>query len=135
WHGNVTKEMFFNDVLPYACLNEARDPWRAKLREVCEPIVVGCKAPGQAAHLLNQKIFPLLKVRYSTERKRPDQSPIETIQSGVATCTGLAILLVDACRAVGIPARVVGTPLWSNLRGNHTWVEVWDGDWHFAGAA
>jgi hypothetical protein len=25
--------------------------------------------------------------------------------------------------------------MWSNLRGNHTWVEVWDGDWHFGGAA
>ena len=53
----------------------------------------------------------------------------------MATCTGLSILLVDACRAVGVPARVVGTPLWSNETGNHTWVEIWDGDWHFAGAA
>jgi hypothetical protein len=25
--------------------------------------------------------------------------------------------------------------MWTNLRGNHTWVEVWDGDWKFAGAA
>jgi hypothetical protein len=25
--------------------------------------------------------------------------------------------------------------MWSNMRGNHTWVEVWDGDWHFVGAA
>lgn len=135
WHERVAKELFINDVLPYACLNEEREPWRAKLRAVCEPLVADCRTPGQAAHLLNQKIFPLLKVRYSTGRRRPDQSPSETIDSGVATCTGLAILLVDACRAVGIPARVVGTPMWSNLRGNHTWVEVWDGDWHFAGAA
>ncbi|HWW03096.1 MAG TPA: transglutaminase domain-containing protein [Candidatus Acidoferrum sp.] len=135
WHGSVTKEMFFNDVLPYACMNEQRDPWRGKLREVCEAIVAECKTPGQAAHLLNQKIFPLLKVRYNTGRRRPDQSPTETISSGVATCTGLSILLVDACRSVGIPARVAGTPMWSNLRGNHTWVEVWDDDWHFAGAA
>ncbi len=41
---------------------------------------------------------------------------------------------MDACRAVGIPARAVGTPLWANERGNHTWVEIWDGDWHFTGA-
>ena len=61
--------------------------------------------------------------------------PGESIQSGIATCTGLSILLVDACRSVGIPARVAGTPMWSNLRGNHTWVEIWDGEWHFAGAA
>jgi transglutaminase-like putative cysteine protease len=42
---------------------------------------------------------------------------------------------VDACRSVGIPARVAGTPMWTNMRGNHTWVEVWDRDWHFIGAA
>jgi poly(3-hydroxybutyrate) depolymerase len=35
---------------------------------------------------------------------------------------------------VCIPARLAGTPLWANKRGNHTWVEVWDGDWHFTGA-
>ena len=135
WSSAVPRELFFNDVLPYTCLNEQRELWRAKLREVCAPIVQDCKRPGDAAHLLNQKLFPFLNVRYSTTRKRPDQSPSETMQSGVATCTGLSILLVDACRSVGIPARVVGTPMWSNLRGNHTWVEVWDGDWHFAGAA
>ena len=42
---------------------------------------------------------------------------------------------MDACRAVGVPARVAGTPLWFNKRGNHTWVEVWDDGWHFMGAA
>ena len=52
----------------------------------------------------------------------------------MATCTGLSIILVDACRSVGVPARVAGTPLWTNKRGNHTWVEVWDGEWHFTGA-
>src|SRR5262249_22470623 len=46
-----------------------------------------------------------------------------------------AILLSDACRSVAVPARVVGTPLWTNKRGNHTWVEVWDAGWHFTGAA
>ena len=135
WRARVTQEMFFNDVLPYACMNEARDPWRAKLRAVCSPMVASCKTPGEAAHLLNQKIFPHFNVRYNTSRRRPDQSPGESIQSGIATCTGLSILLADACRSVGIPARVAGTPMWSNLRGNHTWVEIWDGEWHFAGAA
>jgi len=57
------------------------------------------------------------------------------MESGKATCTGLSVLLVDACRSVGVPARVAGTPLWANNRGNHTWVEVWDNGWHFTGAA
>jgi len=135
WSASVTKDLFFNDVLPYACMSETRDPWRAQLRAACLPMVASCRTPGEAAQLLNQKVFPQLKVRYNTGRRRPDQSTLESIKSGIATCTGLSILLVDACRSVGIPARIVGTPMWSNMRGNHTWVEVWDGDWHFTGAA
>jgi len=135
WGDQVPKEIFFNDVLPYACVNEPRDDWRPRLRELALPLVQDCQTPGEAARRLNERLFPLVKVRYSTQRKRPDQSPLETMESGMATCTGLSILLADACRSVGVPARIVGTPLWANLRGNHTWVEVWDGDWHFLGAA
>ena len=35
---------------------------------------------------------------------------------------------------MGIPARAAGTPMWWNNSGNHTWVEIWDKDWHFTGA-
>jgi predicted esterase len=83
---------------------------------------------------LNKTIFAKLKVRYSTGRKKPHQSPRETMESGLASCTGLSILLIDACRSVAVPARLVGTPLWSNNKGNHTWVEIWDSGWHFTGA-
>ena len=135
WAGKVPYDVFLNDILPYASLNEPRDDWRRKLREISAPIIKECKSPGQAAQALNRQLFGLVKVRYSTQRKKPDQSALESMASGVATCSGLSILLVDACRSVGIPARVAGTPMWMNLRGNHTWVEVWDGGWHFCGAA
>lgn len=135
WKDRIPLAIYHNDVLPYASLSERRDDWRAKLREICAPLVADCRTPGEAAHRLNQKLFPLLKVKYSTGRRRPDQGPLETMGSGIATCTGLSILLVDACRSVGVPARVVGTPMWANLRGNHTWVEVWDDGWQFTGAA
>ena len=72
-------------------------------------MIADAKSPGEAAQMLNRKIFPYFKVKYDTTRLRPDQSPTESIASGKATCTGLAILLVDACRAAGIPARVAGT--------------------------
>ena len=135
WKSKIPRDVFLNDILPYSSLNEKRDDWRKLLREKAEPLIADCRTPAEVAQRLNEKLFPLLNAKYSTERKRPDQSPLETIESGKATCSGLSILLVDACRAVGVPARVVGTPLWTNLRGNHTWVEIWDGDWHFTGAA
>src|SRR5262249_52404702 len=43
-------------------------------------------------------------------------------------------LLVDACRAIGVPARIAAVPQWADKEGNHTWVEIWDGDWFFMGA-
>ena len=135
WAKSVPPEIFLNDVLPYANVSEQRDNWRAKLRGIAEPIGRGCKTPGEAAQRLNGKMFEQLKVKYSTKRRASDQGPFETMETGFASCTGLSVLLVDACRSVGVPARVVGTPMWSNNSGNHSWVEVWDGDWHFLGAA
>ena len=135
WAKRIPVDIFLNDVLPYASVNESRDDWRKRLYEICQPLIQHCKTPGEAAMVLNQQIFKLLKVKYSTKRRVPNQGPFETMATGVATCTGLSILLVDACRAVGVPARIVGTPLWSNNSGNHTWVEIWDGSWLFTGAA
>jgi hypothetical protein len=135
WAKSVPKEIFFNHVLPYASLNESRDDWRKLLREKCAGMITNATTPAEAAQALNRQLFKATNVKYSTQRRRADQGPLETLQSGLATCTGLSILLVDACRAMGVPARVVATPMWSNKRGNHTWIEIWDGGWHFTGAA
>jgi hypothetical protein len=135
WHGQIPQEIFLNDILPYCSANETRDHWRQKLHDLGAPLIAGCATPGEAAQSLNAKLFPLVKVHYSTKRKKADQSALETMSSGLASCTGLSILLIDACRSVGIPARLTGTPMWADNRGNHTWVEIWDGGWHFVGAA
>ncbi|HEY0457261.1 MAG TPA: transglutaminase-like domain-containing protein, partial [Verrucomicrobiae bacterium] len=135
WHSKVSKKVFLNEILPYASINERRDNWRKLLREKCAPLIEDCKTPSEAAQRLNQKLFKLVNVKYSTARKHADQSPMESMDSGLASCTGLSVLLIDACRSVGVPARLVGTPLWHDNRGNHTWVEIWDGRWHFTGAA
>jgi hypothetical protein len=135
WRARISNELFQNDVLPYAFLNEERDSSRARLQALCRPMVAGEKSPGEAARRINEKLFPLVGVKYSTQRLKPHQNASECMASGLASCSGLSILLAAACRSVGIPARVVGTPMWANGRGNHTWVEVWDGGWHFTGAA
>lgn len=134
WKKDVPESLFFNNVLPYANINEQRDSWRTDFYNQCKPLIAGAKTPSEAAVLLNQKLFKELNVKYSTKRNRADQGPSESIRTGLASCTGLSILLIDACRSVGIPARFVGTPLWTNKSGNHSWVEIWDDGWHFTGA-
>ncbi len=134
WGKKIPAEIFLNDVLPYAVFDETRDPWRAEFYKKAAPLVQNASSITAAVQILNRDFFKLVDVHYNTGRKLPNQSPKESMAQGRATCTGLSIILVDACRAVGIPARAVGTPMWSNGRGNHTWVEIWDGDWHFTGA-
>jgi len=134
WAKDVPEEIFLNNVLPYAVFDEPRDPWRADFLAKSALLVKDAKTASEAAQILNRDFFKLIKTHYHTKRKRTNQSPKESIEQGKATCTGLSIILVDACRAVGIPARAVGTPLWWNKSGNHTWVEIWDKGWHFTGA-
>jgi predicted esterase len=134
WAASVPERMYFNDVLPYASLDEPRDPWRADFYPMASNIVRDCKTATEAAQALNRELFKQINVHYNTARKRNNQSPQESIDQHKATCTGLSIILVDACRAVGVPARIVGVPEWADKEGNHTWVEIWDGDWFFTGA-
>ncbi len=135
WKDGIAKDVFLNDVLPYASINERRDDWREEFYKRFKPLVANAQSPAKAAAILNQRIFKELNVRFSRARPKADQSPHEAIEAGMASCTGLSVLLVDACRAVGVPARFAGTPLWADKSGNHSWVEIFDGDWHYMGAA
>ncbi len=135
WGRNIPKELFFEDVLPYASVNERRDDWRKDFYDRFLPIAKECASPDEVVKRLNVEVFKTFNVAYhATKRPKPDQSPYESIQAGYASCTGLSILLIDAARAVGIPARMVGTPRWTDNSGNHSWVEVWDREWKFVGA-
>ena len=130
---DVPEDVFLNEVLPYAFVGERREAWRTPLREAFMEMVLDVKSQEAAVKLLNDKLWKAYGITYHpSKRPKTDQSPSETIDCGVASCTGLSIILADACRAVGIPARLAGVPMWHNNSGNHTWIEVWDdGRWHF----
>lgn len=134
WARKVPEDIFLNHVLPYAVFDEPRDRWRASFCALAGPMVKDAKSAKEAAQILNRDFFKTINTHYSPRRKRANQSPRESIEQGKASCTGLTIILVNACRAVGIPARAVGIPMWTDRSGNHTWVEIWDGQWHFTGA-
>ncbi len=132
WAKEIPDSIFFNDVLPYASMNERRDNWRADFMNRFTVYVEGCSDIKSAIDSVNKHIRDELKVDYNTRRKKPDQSPYESMEQGMASCSGLSILLTDAFRAVGIPSRIAGTPNWHDNRGNHNWNEVWiDGQWYF----
>ena len=111
-------------------VDEVRDAWRKELHDLFAPYVDSCQTMEEAIRAVNSRIPDVTGVHYNTRREKTNQSPRESMRQGMASCTGLSILLVDAYRAVGIPARFVGTASWHDNRGNHSWTEVWlDGQW------
>ena len=132
WTKALPDSVFRNEVLPYAVVDEVRDGWRRDLYERFAPRVAGCRDLRAALDTVNRILPGVVGVEYNTLREKTNQSPAESMRQGMASCTGLSVLLVDALRAVGIPARFAGTAAWHDDRGNHSWTEVWiDGEWHF----
>jgi hypothetical protein len=127
WAAKVPWPLFLNDVLPYACLDEPREAWRADFRRRFGAMVKDARSRDEAARIVNARIQEETGVRYNTKRRAPNQSPADSMRQGMASCSGLSILLCDAFRAVGLPARVAGVPTWTTINGNHNWVEVWLG--------
>lgn len=132
WAKEVPDSVFLNDVVAYANLNENRESWRKDFYERFKKYVAPCKTMREAIDSVNKNVRDELLVDYNTKREKPDQAPYESMRQHMASCSGLSILLTDAFRAVGIPSRVAGTPVWHDDRGNHNWNEVWiDGQWRF----
>jgi hypothetical protein len=134
WGAQIPDDIFVDYLLPYSAIGEDVDDWRADFRARFLPVIDGLQKPGEAAHKINTLLWKMLDVVYSPKREKPDQSPYHSMRLKMASCTGLSILLIDACRSVGIPARFVGC-LWAHKPGNHSWVEVWqEGTWYHLGA-
>ncbi len=132
WTKALPDSIFYNEVLPYASMDEKREPWRAMFWEKLYPIVGGMTDEKAVIDTINARLQSLIQVEYNTKRKKPNQSPSESMSIHMASCSGLSILLTDALRTMGIPSRIAGTPMWVTREGNHNWSEIWyQGKWYF----
>jgi len=135
-------------VLNYANANEARSNWRPLLFDRLSPLVdlFNLTDIASVVYALNKHMWTILSPNRPNAKGevRPivfvsSQTPLifdpmSILVYGHASCTGLAILFINALRSLGVPARLAGTPAWHQQRsqGNHNWVEVWrDGRWFF----
>ena len=134
WGKDLPESIYRQYVLPYASVNERRDDWRQDFLDRFSKEAWKFKDPIDAVKWINDRLPDMLNVHFHAEkRKKPDQSPYESMELGWASCTGLSILVIDACRACGIPARMVGCPAWKKVQGNHNWVEAWWNRWYNVG--
>lgn len=120
WTDKLCKYMFYEYVLNYANLNEARTNWRPLLLKTVRPLMEAHKPKdiGEVVSMLNKLIWTELAPRHSesivfVSGQTPlIYDPMSIMAFGYASCTGLAILFVDILRTAGVPARVAGTPSW-----------------------
>jgi len=147
WTSHVPKHLYFEYVGAYASVNEARNNWRPLFYESLQDIIqalmnnsilVENVTVEQVIRELNQNMWD----NFNTKRPIYFQSgqtpliydPMSILAFGYASCTGLSIVLIDALRTFGIPARLAGTPAWNGKKdnGNHSWIEFFGSDskWH-----
>ena len=146
WTDGLPKEIFMEYVLNFGNLNEARTNWRPLVVDALRFNESDLWLSGQAnlssvVTWVNQNLWTKLGRPGSPIVFRSSQTPLifdpmSIVAFGYASCTGTSILFANALRAVGVPARVVGTPAWygNRTQGNHNWVEVYDAqarDWKF----
>ena len=138
----LPKHIWSEYVLNYANLNEARNSIRPLLWErLIMPLLLLNNNTAASYNLtetvtiLNTHMWRLLapagreSVVFGVGKSPAILDPMSVLAYGNASCTGLSILMVQALRAAGIPARIAGTAAWYGdfRQGNHNWVEVWDG--------
>lgn len=132
WCRTLPDSIFLNEVLPYAFLDEKRESWRKAFYDNYAPLLKDASSIEEALSIIQEHITEISGVSYNTKREKANQGPYESIKQGMASCTGLSILLGAVARSVGIPMRLAGCPLWYDNSGNHNWNEVWlDGAWYF----
>jgi hypothetical protein len=148
WTDDLPPDIFLNYVLNYANLNEARTNWRPLLvdalkfneSDLYQNSLTSPTTKSQESNLNITSVTTWVNKHLWTRLARREDQPIyfkssqtplifdpmSTISFGYASCTGISILFCNALRAVGIPARVAGTPAWygNRTQGNHNWVEV-----------
>ena len=81
WCKELPEAVFFNDVLPYASLDETREPWRAGFYEQCRDMVKDCRTTTEAVQAINKDFFNLIKVHYNTCLLYTSPSPRDKRQS------------------------------------------------------
>lgn len=147
WAAQLSKEKFYEYVLPYSDLNEPRTNWRPLFLPIVEGILDGVDGDindyntAEVVELINSKLWNGAfgtNITFKGDQTPLIFDPMSILAYGYASCTGVSIFFVNALRSVGISSRVAGTPAWNNVveNGNHNWVEVWtNSGWQFIEAA
>jgi hypothetical protein len=114
-------------------VNERRDNWRADFYNRFIATAQKSRSFEEAVLNVKAKVYRDFKLEFmGMDFHKRIYSPYESISKGLVSCAEASLLLVNACRSVGIPARMVFLPRWVQFKGGHVWTEVFGhGEWHY----
>ncbi|MCB1217771.1 transglutaminase domain-containing protein [bacterium] len=132
WGSDCDLATWAHFVLPPRVSQEPLSDWRRFFLAELGNELSGATTLDEAAVLVNKWCGQRVGFK---QTQRRDQGPLATLASGYGRCEEMVIFYVDACRSVGIPARMAYCPYWAVSDNNHAWVEVLgsDGNWHYTG--
>lgn len=133
WDRNLPEDIYLKYVVPLRIESEPLQNFRRKFLEEIGPLLTPVDSLAQAA--LEVNLYLGVRVKFKSSDPT-DQGPLTTLSSGFGRCEEMTILAIDALRSVGIPARPVWVPAFSDTDNNHVWVEVFTEDgWKYMGGA
>lgn len=132
WDDDYDLATWAHFVLPPRVSQEPLTDWRGFFNSELGDELENAATLEEAAVLVNKWCGKRVGFK---QTQRRDQDPLATLASGYGRCEEMVIFYVDACRSVGIPARMAYCPYWAVSDNNHAWVEVFgsDGRWHYTG--
>ena len=135
WGKDVPEDVLLDSVVPHESAGERDGGMRKVFFDRYISATREFKRPGEMAIYLNRRLFKDFGVSYSASGYTGATDVDKIVAAGKVNCVGLSLLLIAACRAVGVPARIATIQSWPDGPGGHVWVEVWDRGWHFTGAS
>jgi O-antigen ligase len=126
---DVPERLFLEEVLPYAVVDEPRDPWRADFYARFREAAAASPTVEEAVMRLSRETLLQFRLVYQDRNVRKRiPSPRRIAERRIVSCGEASLMLVDALRAVGLPARLAVLPRYRGRPGGHIWVEAWDRD-------
>jgi len=127
----IPDAVFLDYVLPYAGADEDRDRWRPDFYERFRDVAGSSPSAEEAVIRLSRETVLQFRLVYADKSAHERLvGPRRTIERGLVSCGEASLILLDACRSVGIPARLAVLPRYRDRPGGHVWIEVWDaGRW------
>lgn len=124
WGKDTDFATFCDYILPYRCSGEhIGGNWRQALREEYVGVISGVTDILRAFAMVKSAVYN--NIALSNAYCPYELDAITTHKIGRAECGQRAIVLVDALRALGIPAAIDFTPVWADYSSmSHGWVAV-----------